>query len=39
MMKLEHTIGFTIILLLAVDVWLTYQMYLGRSARPGVLDG
>lgn len=35
-MKIESIIGLTIVLLLAVDVWLTYQMYLGRSARSGV---
>lgn len=40
-MRLEHTIGFLIILLLAVDVYLTYQIYLGKQAVPGsgVSDG
>lgn len=38
-MRLEHTIGFLIILLLAVDVYLTYQIYLGNQARIGVSDG
>ena len=32
-MRLEHTIGFIIILLLAVDVYLTYQLYTGNTAK------
>lgn len=32
-MRLEHTIGFIIILLLAVDVYLTYQLYTGNISK------
>jgi len=38
-MRTEHAIGITIVILLMVDVWLTYQIYLGNRASSGVPDG